>query len=92
MSDYSLDMFRKDHDHLLPILQAVQTIVIPEYEWPEINIEGKFYGMNPNLIQVDTLQFFTNKYGIDKGFDFAWRFLEIIGFIGKYRDHLVKDS
>ncbi len=92
MSDYSIDMFCNDHDQLLPIIQVVETIKIPAHEWPKINIEGKIFGLNPNLPQVDTVHFFTNKYGKDKGFDFAWRFLEIIRFINKNRGNLLKEG
>ena len=84
-------MFCTDNDHLLPILQAVKGIELPENEWPKINIEGTIYALNPHFPQVDTLKFFIDKYGEEKGTDYAWRFLEIIGFINKYNKNLAED-
>ena len=92
MSDYTIEMFCTDHDHLLPILQAVQVIELIKDEWPKFNIEGTIYALNPNFPEVDTLRFFKEKYGNDKGFDYSWRFLEIMRFINKHRENLIKDT
>ena len=85
-------MFCADHDHLLLILQAVEGIELTEDEWPKINIEGTIYALNPNFPEVDTVRFFTEKYGEKQGFDYAWRFLEIMKFINKNRKNLIKDQ
>ena len=92
MSDYTVDMFCVDHDRLLPILQAVEGIELTESEWPKINIEGTIYALNPNFPEVDTIRFFTEKYGKKQGFDYAVRFLEIIRFINKHRKKLIRDQ
>jgi hypothetical protein len=89
---YTIDMLCDDHDHLIPILQAVEGIMIPENEWPKINIEGTVYSLNPHFPQVDTVRYFIRKYGKDRGTDYAWRFLEIIGFIDKYKENLIRDG
>jgi hypothetical protein len=92
MEDYTIDMFCDDHDRLIPILQAVEGIKIPEDEWPKINIEDTIYSLNPHFPQVDTVKYFIGKYGKERGTDYAWRFLEVIGFINKQKGNLLKDG
>ena len=85
-------MFCDDHDHLLPILQAVEGIELTEDDWPKLNIEGTIYALNPNFPEVDILRFFYEKYGKKQGVDYSWRFLRIIWFINKHRNSLIIDQ
>ncbi|GAH18831.1 unnamed protein product [marine sediment metagenome] len=90
MSDYSIDMFCKDHDEMIPMLRVLKHIEIPESEWPNVNIEGTIYGLNPNNAVADTLGFFKTKYGQSKATDYGWRFLSIIWFINENKGALMK--
>ena len=92
MSDYTLDMFCKDHDEMRPMLKVLQNIEIPEDEWPKIDIEGTIYGLNPNNPISDTIGFFRAKYGQSKATDYATRFLSIIWFINDNHDALIKEG
>lgn len=36
MADYTLEMFIKDHDDLLPTLRVLRDVEFPEDEWPQV--------------------------------------------------------
>ena len=91
MSDYNVDTLCKDHVEMLPMIRVLKDVEITEVEWPEINIEGTIYGVNPNNPVADIMGFFKTKYGQSKATDYGWRFLSIIWFISENHDALVRE-
>lgn len=90
MSDYSIDMFSKDHDEMLPILKLLDKVEIPEEECPKFRIGRDIFSLNPNDRTGDTLGFFVTKYGRAKGRDYGFRFLNVMWFIEENKGALIK--
>jgi len=89
MSGYTVDMFCRDHDEMVPILRALKHVELTKDEWPRINFEGTVYAINPNTSEADTIGFFQSKYGKDQAADYSTRYLSVIWFINDNRDALM---
>jgi hypothetical protein len=81
MSDYTLEMFRQDHDQMACIVTGLK-------------LKGKLHENDPELTPDDVIEqiyaYFINKYAKNKGQDYAIRFLTVTEFIDHYQKDLAR--
>jgi hypothetical protein len=81
VSDYTIEMFYKDHNEVIPIFAHYQDL-----ETLNRNNEER----NPEKAVLDVVKYFVNKYGKARGTDYEIRFLSIYQFIEHYQKDLLE--
>jgi hypothetical protein len=81
MSDYTYEMFCRDHDQLIPVMDVRQSLSPPE-ENPDKDKSKEV------ITKIAT--YFLQKYGRFKGGDYTFRYFAVLEFINHYQKELIQ--
>lgn len=92
MSDYTTKMLNEDLENIHYRITIANMIPpIPKSKWKSITI--KDYGtifFNPNIPDVEAVQYYFDKYGYEKGRDYSMRMYLCLRFTSIYEKILTK--